>query len=150
MQLSSTSSDDAFGFIHTWAPNVQWSAVATGTNQENIRVDETHTIDAHMMQTQFVTAEISSSDFEKLLMNIESRNALAASIADSGWQVDVGQDADGVNGTAWGFKKVDEKGLSFLLVHAFAENCGGIDAPACKTYTVTVEETASLSEGDDL
>ncbi len=144
--------EESFGFIPEWSTGISWQQPLSGTNDETIVIDAEHVIDAGKIQTRYITATFTESDFQRVFREGLSRNAFDTIALEKGWEIMTSLEADGPTGTQWGYSSLTDKGTSFMIISAQGVDCiADENSPAtCLNFTSKISVTSPLALGDDL
>ena len=114
--------------IRVWTPDIHWTAVTQSTFKDTLEVS-TGYVPANRIQGEMISApELGISKY---------REALGQNLFPFGWQTDLRQDADGVNGTRWGYVQGIGPDARYLIINEGSSDCTSDgDAPPtiCKTH----------------
>ncbi|PIR48704.1 hypothetical protein COU80_03310 [Candidatus Peregrinibacteria bacterium CG10_big_fil_rev_8_21_14_0_10_55_24] len=150
MQVSPASQQPVWVAIKAWAPDLTWSELNTGTNDDLLWIDMEHSIPAHALQTQFIqSAPVVSHQFNALSV---SRDALASDLSPLGWKSSNMLDADGPTGTIWGYRMESDVGIRFLIMSIHGKECvASSDRPiGCSSFVTQATVTDVFPAGADL
>lgn len=144
--------EENFGFIPEWSTGVSWQPPESGTNDDDIVVDEQHVIDAGNIRTRYITATFTEADFQRVFLEGLSRNEFDTLALERGWQIRASLEADGPTGTQWGYSRVTDQGTSFMIISAQGVDCTADEnSPAiCLNFASKVSVTSPFTPDGDL
>ena len=119
--------------VITWVPDLDWSAPRQELFSDAID-SGTRSIPANTVMSICITAPA--------LGIARVRESITGRLLQEGWAADLSFDADGINGTRWGYGAIQSDSVQFLVASELSTDCTAPDENSPPTVCRTHESKA--------